>query len=352
MGMDFSVFNSDDLWEYSYDQTIKLIEEIEKNLMDTSSIAENIDAIDGMLSCIPIITYRVDEYNFEEISRKQVAKDNKSAVDRQLLQLRLRTLHFSCKAFCENVYIADDYNQKKKELEEAISSLHTEFDDTTKRINSSLAESQKQVADSLDSNAKKMGQLVGQVQSKLRGAEKKLDDSEHNMLTHVLTLMGIFSAVITIIMSLVISATSWLNNASGASAVFAFIIPSAVAVFAVAVLLFLVFLYHNATTGSDTHPIKSKFAVTLFVILLVIIFLLSGVFVWAATRYLQKCEPEHIHYIITPAEYSTKPQETESGEEVFYFHFTLDNEDHVFPFNEAYIHNGNLYFCKEHGTLE
>lgn len=353
MGIDFSDFNADELWEYSYNEVVALIEEFEKNLIITSNIAENIEAITGTLSCIPIITYRVDEYNFEEISREKVTEDNKAWNDRQLLQLRLRTLHFSCKAFCESVNIANDYNQKKKELEEAVSDLQKKFGETKDRIDLSLEDAQKQVTDSLDSNESKMNNLVNQVQGKLSKAEKKLDDSEHNMLTHVLTLMGVFSAVITIIMSVVITSTAWLNNADGASAIIAFIIPNAVAVLAVITLLFLVFLYHNATTGSNTHPIKSKSACVFFIILFLIIIILSGSLIWVATTHTQKCKPEHTHYIISSAEYTIRKQETtDTNNQDLYFQFRLGEKNYCFRFDEEYIHDGDLYFCQEHNTLE
>lgn len=352
MGIDFSDFNSDDLWGYPYNEVIALIEELEKNLIITSNIAENIEAIAGTLSCIPIITYRVDEYDFEEISREKVAEDNKARNDRQLLQLRLRTLHFSCKAFCESVNIVNDYNQKKQELERAVSDLQTKLGETKDRIDLSLEDAQKKVTESLKSNERITKGLVNQVRGKLKKAEKKLDDSEHNMLTHVLTLMGVFSAVITIIMSVVITATAWLNNADGASAVLAFIIPSAVAVFAVVVLLCLVFLYHNVTTGSDTHPIKSKTAKALFVILLVIIVVLSGLLILIATTHTQKCKPDHTHYIISSAEYTIKREATDADNQDLYFQFRLGEKSYCFRYDEEYIHDGNLYFCQEHNILE
>lgn len=74
MGIDFSDFNSEDLWDYTYNEVIALIEEMENSLIITSNAAKSIEAIAGTLSCIPIITYRVDEYDFKEISREKVAE--------------------------------------------------------------------------------------------------------------------------------------------------------------------------------------------------------------------------------------------------------------------------------------
>ena len=350
MGIDFSDFNSEDLWDYTYNEVIALIEEMENSLIITSNAAKSIEAIAGTLSCIPIITYRVDEYDFKEISREKVAEDSIARNDRQLLQLRLRTLHVSCKALCESVNIADDYNKKKQELEKAVTDLQTSLGDTKARIDLSLENAQTRVTESLKHNEGLTKNLVKQVQKKLQKAEKKLDDSEHNMLTHVLTLMGVFTAVITIIMSVVITSSSWLNNADGASAFFALAVPNLVAIFAVIVLVGLVFIYQN---GVLSKPGKSKVVIWFLSGITALVLILTCLMGWCAISYTQPCKASQVHYVISPSEYSIEQEiNSETGKKETFCVFVFEGESFRFPYDNKYIHDGNLYFCKEHRTLE
>lgn len=241
----------------------------------------------------------------------------------------------SCKSVLDNARVVANYNEKKTELEQSIADLHKELEENKLEIDKSLTDAQSKVNNQLIS------------------AKNELQDSEHNVLTHVLTLMGVFSAVITIVMSVVITSSSWLNNADGASAVLAFVIPNAVAILAVIVLMFLVFLYTNASTGSDTHPIKSKVAINLFITLLVIVVVLTGSLIWTAVSYTQKCEPNHTHYIICSDEYTIVSRKIpNSNSEELYLQFTFEGKNYRFDFDERYIHNGNLYYCQEHNTIE
>ena len=131
------------------------------------------------------------------------------------------------------------------------------------------------------------------------------------------------------------------------------VIPNAVAILAVIVLMFLVFLYTNASTGSDTHPIKSKVAKNLFITLLVIVVTLVGSLIWTAVSYTQDCEPDHTHYIICSDEYTIVSRKMpNSNSEELYLQFIFEGKSYCFDFNERYIHNGNLYYCQEHNTLE
>ena len=280
----------------------------------------------------------------------------------------------SCVSILQGDNLVKEYTSKKRELEKAISDLQKDVDNCNKKINQAyndaeqnvnsilqiantqlanaqkaLTDSQTAVADSKTKLTASEGALV-KAEEALVKAEEKLNNIEHDMLTHVLTLMGVFSAVITIFMSLVITSTAWLNNADGASAVLAFVVPSAVAVVAVASLLLIIFVYHNATTGSDNHPIKVSPA---YIVLIVFFAILAGSLVHISTSYSQKCTPDHIHTILTESDYRIGVEPKPDGSIVnVYLQFTLDGKNYWFDYNEEYIHNGNLYFCQEHKRLE
>lgn len=338
MGIDLYNLDPEELWAYDYEAIQTVVQAIEQKLFNISDEVEDIEAMVSFLEYISIITLRVDEYDFPEISKEKATESLEVRNAQQLMQLRLKMMFSSCKSGLANANVVADYNAKKRELEKSIADLHTELEEKKVEIDNSLNDAEA---------------TVNTLNEQLTTAKNEIQNSEHNVLTHVLTLMGVFSAVSTIVMSVVITSSSWLNNADGASAVLAFVIPNAVAILAVIALLFLVFLYTNAATGSDTHPIKSKVAKKMFFALLAIVSALTGSLIWTALSYTQKCEPDHTHYIICSDEYTIVSREIPNSEnEALYLQFTFEGKNYCFKFDERYIHNGNLYYCQAHNTIE
>lgn len=339
MAVDLSSLDPEKLWEYSYEETEAVVDAIERKLLNTWLDADNIEAIVNSIDCIIIITLRVEEKDFQEMVGVWTQADGEPTSAYRSLQLRLKMIFINCRYFMDSAKFALEYRKKKDELESRITELQKELAKEEKQINKSL------------STAKKT------VNRELHKAIEEMHDSEHNYLTHVLTLMGIFSAVITVIMSLVITASSWLNNADEASAVVAFIVPNAVALCAVIVLLFLVFLYHNATTGSDEHPVKKKHAYIFLGSLFGIVVLSLISLVWSTVTHTQQCKPEHTHLIIPSAMYTIKPsvgmdQGVDEDDPIRYILFEIGGEEYYFRYDEDLVHEGNLHFCQEHKMLE
>ena len=114
------------------------------------------------------------------------------------------------------------------------------------------------------------------IEDTANAVREEIDESEHNILAHVLSLMGIFSAIITLIMSVVITSASWLNTANGASAIIAFIVPNLVTLIAVFTLLSLIFFYlHRDTPAQNGKCAKHKrsiaFTITIIALILCVI---------------------------------------------------------------------------------
>ena len=65
-----------------------------------------------------------------------------------------------------------------------------------------------------------------------------------------------------------------------------------------------------------------------------------------------KTNKPHSQYIISSSEYKVIEKDVEDGESIKYFIFELNKVKYEFEFDEAYLHGENLYFCKEHNTLE
>ena len=77
--------------------------------------------------------------------------------------------------------------------------------------------------------------------------------------------------------------------------------------------------------------------------------------------------PTHVRYIIPSTEYEVIedtevsahkcPHNTECNcqsvkETKNYFEFTFEDKLYRFEYDESYLHDGNLYFCEKHCTLE
>lgn len=64
-------------------------------------------------------------------------------------------------------------------------------------------------------------------------------------------------------------------------------------------------------------------------------------------------EPAHVRHVIQPSMYQiVEDTETEPEKGGLYYEFILDGKSYTFSYDEAYIHDGNLYFCTEHNALE
>ncbi len=189
------------------------------------------------------------------------------------------------------------------------------------------------------------------------------DKIEPHIIATILTIMGVFSAVITIIMSVVITSSSWLNNATGAFAVLAIIVPNIVTLVSSTILLEIVFSRKNeniivvssdkwnANLGVEKALRKSRrlmaYSVTMMILSLIILIGFSLYEIDNTT------EP-HTRYILQPHMYhciEVKNEEKNSIDKVIEFKHNQHN--YQFKYDDDYFHNKNeLFFCEDHKILE
>lgn len=183
--------------------------------------------------------------------------------------------------------------------------------------------------------------------SSTKSVEKiKNDLAEANK--DMIAVMGIFTSIIVVIMSLVITSSSWLNNAAGASAIIAFVIPSCVAVLAVCALTALLNLL-----------IKEK---KLMPWLLVAFFTLAigCVTMW---QFGNKEVLSHNRLVFEVDKYASADPSNVTGERIINIHFTekiitsdgehevevvIDNQKET----DCLIHNDLIYYCITHNRFE
>ena len=327
-----------DLRTFSYIDTIDVIDELEYISMSRYSGIDAVEVSETCLSFALLIVNRIRNNEFPELTPKN--KKN----EKMILESRLVIMISGFKYALD----INKLNKRIKEVESEKNSLNQKIDDVEKKI-----------ADTVSDYTNKKITIVKEVNL----FKKRINNAEHDILSHVLSLMGIFSAVITLIISVVVTSSSWLNNADGASAPIAFIVPNLVTLIAVLVLMTLVyyFVHHDDTTERKKKRIKTIYILIGVVIVLCLVVAIVFVTLQHATP------PTHARYIISPNQYEIVEEAEEASDNCQhntdcnchtkieikkYFEITFEGKKYRFEHKEKLKHDGNLYFCAKHEILE
>lgn len=178
---------------------------------------------------------------------------------------------------------------------------------------------------------------INNLERSINEATVSLDNSEHNILTHVLTLLGVFSAIIITIMSVVITASSWLNSGNSNDAIAAFVIPVVVTIIAVITLMMLVYCLYIKVD-------KKHIAFVLYTVFIVAI--LVGMICYCYKQNVTY-EPLHVRYIIDETEYTIIKKDDSQ-----YYEFTIDEKTYTYSCDDMFLHNNEIHFCTLHNTIE
>lgn len=191
--------------------------------------------------------------------------------------------------------------------------------------------------------------------------EEAVKNIEPQLMSTILTVMGVFSAIITIIMSVVITSSSWLNNADGASALIAFVIPNLVTVISIVVLLGIVFSRKDNLVIVPARDWESPKLVEkqlkkskrfMFGAIILIVIFITLVLAYSFYELKTQDHP-HTRYILSPEMYEcVEINNEETNETIVLIEFELNNNSYQIEYDDSYFHNGNLYFCEEHQRLE
>ncbi len=288
---------------------------------------------------LDIIRFRIDYNDFDEIKTDDVQKN--------YLLLRVVQLYARITQYRSMVL--------KRDVERDIKQLVDNAQTNITNVQTNIKKAEKNIASYIGKRYKSFEKTIDEE------SKKAIDKIEPQLMSTVLTLMGVFSAIITIIMSVVITSTSWLNNATGASAIIAFIIPNLVTVLSIVVLLGIVFRHKEKVVVIPTKDWDSKRVVsiflkkskTFFVCSLVIIAIFIGVILAVTFYELKSTNKPHIRYVLSEEMYECVEVFDDKGkkvDEIIEFNFNQNN--YQFEYDDNYFHNRNLYFCEEHNTLE
>lgn len=185
-----------------------------------------------------------------------------------------------------------------------------------------------------------------ETKKELENAQIKAD---RGMMARTISVIGVFSAIITIIMSLVMTSSSWLNNADGASAMIAFLVPSLVAVFSICTLMLIIYAFNSLPVFAVGRQ-GEKVAHGIFLILLIVIIIGAG-YLLSNTLKPTEVNTEKKHYRIEIPE-SGYAIDNNQGEDPTIRVFFADGQEQSFVYDDSYLHDDVLYFCTEHDKLE
>lgn len=193
--------------------------------------------------------------------------------------------------------------------------------------------------------------------SKHQNAINEQEARETRSFQNMLTTMGVFTTIVVIVMSLVITASSWLNNANSADTLIAFIVPSCIAVLSVCALTALV-----------SEPQKKKWGRWIVISFGAITIACVTVFYCSSNGMLSLETAHHSVYGFSATDCIQEEVHLDSdGNEViskvfnlqYFIPITTENgEVKVIPirksvdYDPTLIHDGYIFYCIECNKLE
>ncbi len=325
-----------DLKKYSFAKTLEVIEALEKIVIEESSkvfISQTDDITDlevfeDYYSKVVLVRNRIKLEEFQDKPKKGWPSQKENLLSRLLnIMITFQRIRDSIILSFEVLHTEEEISRLKKLQED----LFADYNEKKLEIEDTVKKNLQEVDDKL----------------------KIMQQAENKTVSHVLSLMGIFTAVITIILSVVVTSSSWLNNASGASAILAFVIPNMVTLIAVISIILLVFMYQKIfyPTVLSVGEKEKKAPIILSVILLIII-LFIAIFMSVLAYRTTRIEP-HLRHVIGKTEYVVNERKDSNTEEVCkYIEFVFEGQSYEFIYDESYFHDSNLYYCPVHNTLE
>lgn len=178
-------------------------------------------------------------------------------------------------------------------------------------------------------------------------AEKQseiLKDTEHNILTHVLTLLGVFTTIITIIITTISTTASWLNNSNNSSFMVALLLPASIILLSTFLLLFMIkllFLYKRNISKEETNKFLCRKNVILILIFVGIMVLFGSSIGIAISK---DKEPKHSEPIIIE-DYVINQEENKLT-------YTYNEVKFTIELNYDLIHEDGLHYCTIHNKFE
>ena len=352
---DINSIGENAFYEFSLIETMEVIETLEKVVWSNTK-DKNLQENSGFYSnLLDIVDDKIANNAFDTLSKDAEARNRLLL---RILRVRTNISQYRLSFLLEDVEGQINFQIKESTLhfEETKNKVESIANDTQNKIHEASIQSEKKINESIAEKEKTFDQKL---ENKIESTTNKI---EPQLITTVLTLMGVFSAIITIIMSVVITSSSWLNNASSSSAVIAFVVPNLVVVLSMAVLLNIVFYRKKSDVIiiSDNDWDRDSFiekalkklrGSRIFIYALITVFTIF--FISFSLYEIKNSEEPHIRYVLTQGMYKcVEIPDPNSEKSVRMIEFEVNEKNYSFSYDEEYFHDGKLYFCEEHQRLE
>ena len=201
-------------------------------------------------------------------------------------------------------------------------------------------------------------------ESKSIKAKEELKDEEHRILTHVLTLLGVFTALITIILSTVSATTSWLNKSDSADFSYAILVPATIIIISMVAMFALLYLMifkkysnenkqetkENGDKGSEKKRFFFRFKKIDFKAFWSVIFLMIICIVLLGITIKNLCldnsnRKYDNHRICAITDYNIDYKENK-------IYYIFNDLELSMDYNFDLIHEDGLHYCAEHKVFE
>lgn len=208
--------------------------------------------------------------------------------------------------------------------------LTNQIENKHDELNFQIEESKRK----LEANQKKLEKSQKDIQDDLVDI-RQFNDQTKKDLTDInkrsMENIAVFTAIIAIIVSVVVTSSSWLNNASSKQAIVAFVV-----VLSIVILLSLVSIMHPVDKGRKIF----SYCVFIFVF---------GVLMHFGIKKIPELieNPIVCHEIIEISEYDVFSENNDK-----YYKFKINDVIYIIEYDGHYEKNEVLYFCTIHNSLE
>lgn len=196
----------------------------------------------------------------------------------------------------------------------------------------------------ISNNVKENQKNIKDFNKILEDKQNELNETESKILTHVLTLLGVFTTIITIIITTISTTASWLNNSNNSSFMIALLLPASIILLSTFLLLFMIkllFLYKRNISKEETNKFLCRKNVILILIFVGIMVLFGSSIVIAISK---DKEPKHSEPIIIE-DYVINQEENK-------LIYTYNEVEFTIKLNYDLIHEDGLHYCTIHNKFE
>lgn len=260
------------------------------------------------------------------------------------------------KQIAESINAAQDTLDKK--INTAETTLDTKIEAAKNAMNEQIKEAQGKIVTAKEGLTAEINSAKEDIQKSEINLKSEINKASLQATKDSIATMGTFASIIAVIMYLVVSTSSWLNNADGASAIIAFIVPSGVVILAICALTAFIKILSNQKQDSSSGTWQEWLPwIIISSITAVVIVGTIGLYYWNSWNEQKIREANSQHLLIKLPESKVIIDETTNDAYISYFDPETEKPKYV-PLRIAgelrpeLNHDGFVHYCLIHEELE